>query len=188
MMIVLAELIKEVKHYQEKIEEQQRPVYKAMAAATKLVPNFMVAKMSQDMLTPYIIAQVTTLLPPKEAGNIGKSFDPALLAEVATFVEPSLTAQIADTMGTGHVLKVMQVMCQREFFIKLGELSDALNERLLSQVAQKLKSSHDLASIVFHMKDENKIKLIKKNTASNLMAAVQEDLEQRGDSLALKLW
>ncbi|HNJ66846.1 MAG TPA: hypothetical protein PKW28_13185, partial [Turneriella sp.] len=54
----LTKVHKEIHDYIHRTEEQQKPVFKVMAVATQFIPNFIIAKLAHDYLTPYIIAQV----------------------------------------------------------------------------------------------------------------------------------
>ena len=157
---VVQKLHAELQAYIQRTEEAQKPVYRVMAAATKFIPNFFIAKLAQDFLTPYIIAQVTLYLDAKDSANIGKSFPPEYLGKVALYVEPRLTSQIADHMGIGHVQKVVDEMIRLRFYRKLAEVSDYMNERMLIDLVSKINSSNDIAQIAEHMQDEHRLRRV----------------------------
>ncbi|MCS6984483.1 MAG: hypothetical protein NZM25_05065 [Leptospiraceae bacterium] len=151
-------IYEEIKAYVHRTEELQKPVYRVMAAATKFIPNFIIARLALDFLTPYIIAQVTLHLEPRESANIGKSFPPDYLGKVALYVEPALSAQIADLMGLNHVQKIFEEMVKFRFFRKLGEISDHIADRLLIDLVLRMPDNEALAHISVHMQNRDKIR------------------------------
>lgn len=151
-------IYEEIRDYVHRTEELQKPVYRVMAAATKFIPNFIIARLALDFLTPYIIAQVTLYLEPKDSAHIGKSFPPDYLGKVALYVEPQLSAKIADLMGLSHVQKIFEEMVKFRFFRKLGEISDYISDRLLIDLVNRMPDNEALAHIAINMQNRDKIR------------------------------
>ena len=178
-------LEKEISEYKKRIEEQQKPIFKTMAVTTKFLPNFMVAKLGQDMLTPYIAAQVTQFLEPKDSAALGRSFAANFLGEVTLYVEPELTSKIARHMRINEVVKIIHAMISKGLFIKLGELSDALDTKLVTELVPQLNSASDIARIMHNMQSIEKIQAVGQRLNSSLFSDVVEELKSLNNTTAL---
>jgi hypothetical protein len=173
----LSSIDKLLTDYIHQTNEAQRPVYEVMAKATAFVPNMIISKLAQDYLSPYIISQVTPFLDAKASAKIGKSLKPEFLGKVTIYVEPSLTADIANNMGMPHIYNVFREMSRMEYFLRLGEISDLIKDHLLKSVLTRMKDVAAIARIVEHMKNDAKVKVIVDQLDSSGKAQVRTYLE-----------
>ena len=167
---LVAEVHKEIKEYIERLELAQKPLFQVMALATKFMPNFIITKIAKDYLTPYVMAQVSQYLEPRDAANLGKSFGVDVLAQVALHTEPKLTAVIADKMGVNSVSKIVDQMIRLDFFLRLGEVSDVLSLPMLLQLTDRIQNPTHLAKIAGYMNDLERVKQV----ADKMPAAKKE--------------
>lgn len=185
---VLKELKQVLEDYIQRIEENQKPVYKVMAMACKFIPNFIIANLAQSFLTPYIVGQITHYLDPKESGKIGRSFKHTFLTDVTLYVEPALTAKIADHMGVVMVQKVIEELLKKEQFHRLGELADELSPTLLKQITGKVGPA-ELGQIVSYMKNESQVSQIAANSSAANKQKIRTVLENSpGEEQFLRLF
>ena len=115
--------------YIQRTEDLQKPVFKVMAVATQFIPNFIIAKLAHDYLTPYIIAQVVIYMDPKAAAKIGKSLRIDYMGQVALYASPEITARIGNLMEPPIVAQVVKDLSLKNFNAKLGELADLIDRR-----------------------------------------------------------
>ena len=177
---VLHKLHAELVAYQHRTEELQKPVYKVMAVATQFIPNFMIAKLAHDFLTPYIIAQVCIHMNPRDAAKIGRSLRTDYMGEVAVYGDPVVTARIGDVMDPQLITDVVRQMAIRNFYNKLGELADLMQERVMTQVIQRLRDPIVTAKIVEYMSDEEKVVRLSRDWPRDLKPQLIEEIRNLG--------
>lgn len=183
----LSRLYEDLKSYMKRLDENQRPVFKAIAISTSFIPNFIIAKLAHDYFTPYIVAQVCEYMDPKAAAKIGKSLRVDYMGQVALHGDPKVTARIGDCMDVDLVVSVVREMVKRSFFMKLGELADLLNENHLKNVMLKLNDNNAILQVGLHMKDEDKIVRLSKAWSQPTRSYVVGELQKMGHPLAAKL-
>lgn len=170
----------EIEAYVRRTEEAQQPVYKTMAAVTRFVPNFVIARVG-GTLPPYVMAQVTHHLDVKSAAGMAKLFEPELLGEVALHIHAELAGQISSKVSFKQLCAVMDVMRTRGFFRKLGEVSDQVDPELLARVAAQLKDPADTARITMHMQDMDRVQTVAQRLPGRVVQAIAEELARLGE-------
>jgi len=183
----LQQLYTDLQTYMKRLEENQKPVFKAIAISTSFIPNFIIAKLAHDYFTPYIVAQVCEYMDPKAAAKIGKSLRVDYMGQVAVHGDPKVTARIGDCMDVDLVVSVVREMVKRSFFMKLGELADLLNENHLKNVMLRLNDDHAIFQVGLHMKDEAKIIRLSKAWSASTRSYVVAELQKINHPLAEKL-
>lgn len=183
----LQQLYTDLQTYMKRLDENQRPVFKAIAISTSFIPNFIIAKLAHDYFTPYIVAQVCEYMDPKAAAKIGKSLRVDYMGEVAVNGDPKVTARIGDCMDVDIVVNVVREMVKRSFFMKLGELADLLNENHLKNVMLKVNDNNAILQVGIHMKDEAKIIRLSKAWPPATRSYVVGELGKMNHPLAGKL-
>ncbi|AFM11886.1 hypothetical protein [Turneriella parva] len=183
----LQQLYTDLQTYMKRLDENQKPVFKAIAISTSFIPNFIIAKLAHDYFTPYIVAQVCEYMDPKAAAKIGKSLRVDYMGQVAVNGDPKVTAKIGDCMEVDIVVNVVREMVKRSFFMKLGELADLLNENQLKNVMLKINDNNAILQVGIHMKDEGKIIRLSKAWPAGTRSYVLAELEKMNHPLAKKL-
>jgi hypothetical protein len=183
----LQQLYTDLQSYMKRLEENQKPVFKAIAISTSFIPNFIIAKLAHDYFTPYIVAQVCEYMDPKAAAKIGKSLRVDYMGQVAMHGDPRVTARIGDWMEVDLVVSVVREMVKRSFFMKLGELADLLNENHLKNIMLKINDDNAILQVGLHMKDEAKIIRLSKAWSQSTRNYVIGELKKMNHPLAEKL-
>ena len=183
----LQQLQADLQSYMKRLDENQRPVFKAIAVSTSFIPNFIIAKLAHDYFTPYIVAQVCEYMDPKAAAKIGKSLRVDYMGEVAVNGDPKVTARIGDCMDVDIIVNVVREMVKRSFFMKLGELADLLNENQLKNVMLKINNDNAILQVGIHMKDEAKIIRLSKAWPQGTRNYIIGELNKMNHPLAGKL-
>lgn len=151
-------LSRQIDAYNQRIRDEQNPIFSTMAFTTQFLPNFIVAKISQEMLTPYIVGQITNHFKPKEAAKIAMHFRKDYLGEVAIYADKKQVALITQELPFETAFSVMMEMIRKNYFARLGELADLLPPALLIQFLTRLKEKDHLLKIVEHMQNTELIR------------------------------
>lgn len=183
----LQQLYTDLQTYMKRLDENQKPVFKAIAISTSFIPNFIIAKLAHDYFTPYIVAQVCEYMDPKAAAKIGKSLRHDYMGQVAVNGDPKVTARIGDFMEVDLVVSVVREMIKHSFYLKLGEIADVLNENHLKNVMLKLNDNNAIFQVGLHMKDEPKIIRLSKAWPAGTRDYVVAELRKVNHPLAEKL-
>lgn len=183
----LTNIYNELQSYIDRIDELQRPIYKVMAFSTQFIPNFIIAKMAHDFLTPYIIAQVCLYMDVKAAAKIAKSLHVDYMGQVTLHADTHVTSSIANHMEPDLIVGIVKHMAQMDFYHKLGELSDLLDERLMITVTQKLNDAITISRIVTQMTNEDKIIRLSRHWSTSLRDGILLELGKMGNPIKEKL-
>ncbi|MET0344136.1 MAG: hypothetical protein ABW252_24185 [Polyangiales bacterium] len=181
---VLARIATEVERNHARVSASQRPLYEAMARATRFIPNFMVAKLGSN-LSPYVKARICECLEPKAAAALSKAYEPAVLAEISLHLDAGLAAQIAALTELDALSAIVQVLLARGLWRRLGEISDALEPGLLEKLVQRIRDPERIAKVAAHMTAVDKLSRVVRRLDAKLQTAVIGALERHGPSAAL---
>lgn len=180
----LQKIYKEIHEYIHRTEEQQKPVFKVMAVATQFIPNFIIAKLAHDYLTPYIIAQVVIYIDPKAAAKIGKSLRIDYMGQVALYASPEITARIGNLMEPQIVAQVVQDLSTKNFNAKLGELADLLDDKMMIEIIKVLRDGRIVGNIAHSMMNQEKILRIVPQMPPEVRSGARTQLQSLGNKLA----
>ncbi|MBX3724040.1 MAG: hypothetical protein KF713_19490 [Turneriella sp.] len=182
----LEKIHKEIHDYIHRTEELQKPVFKVMAVSTQFIPNFIIAKLAHDYLTPYIIAQVVIYMDPKAAAKIGKSLRIDYMGQVALYASPEITARIGNLMETNIVAQVVKDLAAKNFHGKLGELADLLEDKVMLEIIKNVRDGKIVGNIANSMVNQEKIIRIAQQMPGDIRSAAKAQLQTLGNPLADK--
>lgn len=180
----LEKIQKEVHSYIHRTEELQKPVFKVMAVATQFIPNFIIAKLAHDYLTPYIIAQVVIYMDPKAAAKIGKSLRVDYMGQVALYASPEITARIGNLMEPPLVTQIVKDLALKNFNTKLGELADLLDDKMMIEIIKALRDGKIVGNIAHAMVNQDKIVRLIPQMPPEVRSAAKAQLQEHGNKLA----
>lgn len=183
----LQQLYTDLQTYMQRLDANQKPLYKAIAISTSFIPNFILAKLAHDYFTPYIVAQICEYMDPKAAAKIAKSLRVDYLGQVALNGDPKITAKIGNFVDVDLVVAVVREMVKQSFFMKLGELADELDENHLKNVMLKIGDDNAIFQVGLHMKDEEKIIRLSRAWSQGTRTYVVGELQKISHPLAAKL-
>ncbi|HRP69112.1 MAG TPA: hypothetical protein PLY93_06240 [Turneriella sp.] len=175
---------KEIQGYIQRTEELQKPVFKVMAVATQFIPNFIIAKLAHDYLTPYIIAQVVIYMDPKAAAKIGKSLRIDYMGQVALYANPEVTARVGNLMEVNITAQVVKDLVTKNFTGKLGELADLLDDKVLLDIVNALRDGKIVGNIANAMMNHEKIVRIAQQMPADIRNGAKMQLQTLGNKLA----
>lgn len=176
---LLGRIVAEVEAHAQRSHEGQRHVYESMARSTRFIPNFLLAKMSAN-LGPYVLARVTEHLEPKASATLSKAYEPALLAEISLHLPAQLVARIAAHTDVETLAIITNVIAKKGLDRRLGEVSDALDERLLEKLVTKIGDPERIAAVAVHMTALDKLGKVATRLDGTLRRAIVAILHQQG--------
>lgn len=176
---LLAGIAKEVRAHRDRVEESLRPVYESMARATKFIPGFMLNKLGRNM-SPYVRARIAECMEPKAAASTTKHIPTDELAEISLHLDAWRVAEIAVYQDIQTLTVITDYIAERGLVRRLGEVSDALDEKLLAKLVDRMPDAERLASIAVHMTAKDKLRRIARRIDKKLRGAVHELLTSRG--------
>lgn len=175
----LSRLVREVEAHHQRTTASQRTVYETLARTTRFIPNFMVAKLGAG-LGAYVQARICEYLEPKAAAALAKAFDPATVAEISLHLDTVLAAQIAAHTDIDTLEKITELLHERGLARRLGEISDALDERVLEKLVQRIRDPARIAAVASHMAAYDKMAAVLRRLDARVKRAVVSVLEQQG--------
>ena len=180
----LSRIVHEVEAHHQRTSASQRRLYETIARTTRLIPNFMVVKLGAG-LGPYVQARICEYLEPKAAAALSKAFEPSVVAEISLHLEAGLAAQIAAHTDIDTLEKITDLLHERGFARRLGEISDALDERVLEKLVQRTREPARIAAVAAHMTDYAKMGTVMRRLDARVMRTVVSLLEQQGQTRAV---
>jgi hypothetical protein len=175
----LARITAEVSAHNQRVAEGQRALYESMAKTTRFIPNFLLSKLSSG-LSPYVLARITEHLEPKTAATLSKSYEPALLAEISLHLDAHLAAQIATHTDLDTLTTITETLARKGLSRRLGEISDALDEKMLGKLVQRINNPERIASVAAHMTSTSKLTSVAKRLDAKMLQAVVSLLNAQG--------
>jgi hypothetical protein len=175
----LARIVDEVKASHERTNASQSALFESMAKTTRFVPNFLLGKLSSG-LSPYVLARITMHLEPKNAASLSKSYEPSLLAEISLHLSPQQSAQIASHTDIETLVAITETLARKGLSRRLGEVSDALDDKMLEKLIDRIRDPERLAAVAAHMTRTDKVSKLGARLDSKLRSAVVRVLETQG--------
>jgi len=181
----LTRITDEVKAHSKRVQADQSAVFEGMARTTRFIPNFLLGKLSGG-LSPYVLARITEHLEPKNAAALSKAYDPALLAEISLHLDAHLAAKIASYTDLDTLTIITNTLAKKGLSRRLGEISDALDERMLEKLVARINDPERIASVAAHMTSASKLANVAKRLDAKMLKAVVQVLTTQGHTTAIQ--
>lgn len=130
--------------------DEHRGVYQRIAAASKLLPAPMTAKIAEHAFPPLISARVAAELGAERAADLASRLPVDYLADVCIGLDPRKVARIIERIPLPRAVEVATELVRRDEFITLGRLIDAATREQLRGVAAEVDSDEALLWIGFY--------------------------------------
>ena len=180
---VLARIHAEVHAHAQRVHEGQRKLYAVLAGATRFIPNFVITRLS-TALSPYVLAQVSEHMEPKAAAALAKSFDPHTLGEIVLHIDTQTAARIAVHTDIDMLVQITDSLASKGLNKRLGEVSDALEERMLEKLVLRIKDPERIAAVASHMQELKKLRTVARCLDAKVLQAIIVVLQRAGNSKA----
>jgi len=180
---MLARITSEVQAADQRLKAGQHALFESIAKVTRYIPNFLLSKFSGS-LSPYVMAKITEHLEPKEAASLSKLYEPTLLAEISLHLDAKFAAAIASYTDVDTLTIITETLAKKGLSRRLGEISDALDEKLLGKLVERIGDPEKLASVAAHMTSRTKLSNVAKRLDNKARQAVISILQRQGHAAA----
>lgn len=157
---------------------QDRGMFQRLAAASRLLPNALVAKLAEHVFGAMLAARVSGEMPAERAVDIAGRLSVSFLADIARELDPKAARHIIRAMPADVVIPVAREMLARGDFITMGRFVDELALRVLEATLQALTDDEALLHIGFYLESKTRlsavVNLLPDGRLNNMMQAAQK--------------
>jgi hypothetical protein len=169
---------REVVAHAERQRESERQIYETLAKITRFIPNLVLSRIAGAM-SPYASARVAEYLEPKHAAALSKHYEPHYLSEVTLHLDAHAAARIAVHTDIDALTRINDTLLSRGMYRRMAELSDALDDRMLVKLAERMRDPEGIASVALHMRVLDKVRTVARSLDRRILQGVRESLLRR---------
>lgn len=139
------------------MQDGQKEIWVPMAKVSKFMPNFLNAKVSEDILGPSIAANLSYHLHPKDAIGIAGHFSIKFFCDVLEHLVPEkIEGMISQSPFDLMRRAVNELITRRNFFL-IGSLIDYTPIDSVEKIARGIEKLSDLISITYNARDKARV-------------------------------
>ena len=147
--------------------DRQASRFRRLADSTRLLPNKLVAMISEKVIPPMISAQVTGLLEPADAVDLAGRLSVAYQADICCAMDPRRAVPVLQAMPATNVVAVGLELLHRRQFVVMAQFVDALTDSQIQAVAFYVEDDARLDQLLGMLSDDL--------VAGTMSAAAAED-------------
>ncbi|GAA1985605.1 hypothetical protein [Amycolatopsis minnesotensis] len=132
------------------------PTLRRMAAASRLIPAPVVAKIAERTFGPLLCARIAGLVDPARGVDVAKRLSTRFLADVAVDLDPRRANEIISGIPTPVVVSVARELAGREDWITIGRFVGHLRDSAISACLEVLGDAA-LLEVAFVLDDKARI-------------------------------
>lgn len=137
--------------------DETRPTFQRVAAASKLLPNALVALIGEKVFGPMLCARVAGLMPPDRCFDIALKLPDAFLADVAVELDPRSAREVIARMPKARVIAIAAILVARQDYVTMGRFVDYLSADTIRATIESIRDDAALLKTAFFV--ENKTTL-----------------------------
>ncbi len=123
------------------ILEEQSGVWEPLARVSKFMPNFLNAKVSEDILGPKITANITYYIPVKDALAIATHFSTKFFCDVLEHIVPEKIEHIIRDSPNDLMKRVVHELRKRKNYLLIGSLIDVTPIPTVHKISMEVDDS-----------------------------------------------
>ncbi len=142
--------------------------FQKLADASRLLPNKLVALISEKVIPPYLSAQITGLLNPADAVDLAGRLPIQYQADICVVMDPRRAAPVLQAMPVDNVVSVALELMRRREFLTMARFVDALTDAQIQAVSQRMDAEgllrvgffveqDERLDALLHMLDDNQV-------------------------------
>lgn len=151
-----------------------------VAAASKLIPIPLAAKISQLAFGPLLCAATAGLLEPARASKISAKVPIPFLADIATLMDPRRAAAVIAAVPAPVVVAVGQELIRRDEYVTMGRFVSFLPTASLRAAVRGISSDAAVLRTAFVLEGKDRLdellEIARDRLAGVIRAAYEEDL------------
>ena len=142
------------------ILEEQSGVWEPLARVSKFMPNFINAKVSEDILGPKITANITYHVPVKDAVGIASYFSTNFFCDVLENIVPEKIEHIIKDSPFELMRKVVLELRKRKNYLLIGSLIDYTPIPVVHKVSLEFSESEMIEIMEYISKRDRMVELL----------------------------
>ncbi len=139
------------------MQNGQREIFVTIAKVSRFMPNFLNAKVSQDILGPQITANLSYFLTAKEAIAIAGYFPTKFFADVIEFLVPEKVSEMIGLTPFDQMKKAVDELISRKNFFIIGSLMDFTPIESVDKMARGLTNPEHLIQITYNCQNKKRV-------------------------------
>lgn len=159
----------------ERLQLDPSPFWERLAKVAAFIPNFINARIAEDILGPHITANLTYHIPIKDALAISRHFSVRFMAEVAEELVPAKAKELLQAFPIEDTKKITQELLRQEKYYTMGTFVDVLPISTLLEVAKEITDEAKLLQIaVYSLNKAHLAEVLKGFNDDRLLRLVQQ--------------
>ena len=139
------------------VQDGQREIFVTIAKVSRYMPNFLNAKVSQDILGPQITANLSYYLSAKEAISIANYFPTKFFADVIEYLVPEKISEMISLTPFDQMRKAVDELISRNNFFVIGSLMDYTPLGSVDKIARGIFDPGHLILITYNCQDKARV-------------------------------
>lgn len=159
------------------ILEEQSGVWEPLARVSKFMPNFLNAKVSEDILGPKITANITYHVPTKDALAIASYFSTKFFCDVLEHIVPEKIEHIIKESPHDLMKKVVHELRKRENFLLIGSLIDYTPISIVHKISLEVNDSEMIQIMDYITRRDRLVELLDIYEDSKILGLVRASIK-----------
>lgn len=159
------------------ILEEQSGVWEPLARVSKFMPNFLNAKVSEDILGPKITANITYHVPTKDALAIASHFSTQFFCNVLEHIVPEKIEHIIKESPFDLMRKVVHELRKRENYYLIGSLIDYTPISVVHKISLEVNDSEMILMMDYITKRERLVELLDNYDDSKILGLIRASIK-----------
>ncbi len=161
------------------IQKEQSQVWEPLAKVVKFIPNFLNAKISEEVLGPHITANITYHVGVKDAISISNFFSNKFFTDVMENVLPEKIEHILEEAPIDKMRIVLQELLKRKNYYQLSSLMDYVPLDRAAKLTMEVKDFETLSTVAYLSSKKDRLwKILTTYTDDRIKGFLQVSLEQ----------
>jgi hypothetical protein len=159
------------------MQDGQKDIWKPMAKVSKYMPNFLNAKVSEDILGASIAANLSYHLHPKDAIGIAGHFSIKFFCDVLEHLVPEKIEDMIRQSPYDLMRRAVNELLTRRNYFLIGSLIDYTPIESVDKIARGMENHGDLVSVTYNARDKARVlNLFKRFDDSKIYGAIAAGL------------
>ena len=159
------------------ILEEQSGIWEPLARVSKFMPNFLNAKVSEDILGPQIAANITYHMPPKDALGIASHFSTKFFCDVLEHIIPEKIEHIIRESPFDLMKKVIQELRKRNNYLLIGSLIDVTPMNIVYKISMETTDLEMIHIMDFIMKRDRLVELLEAYDENRILNLIKISIQ-----------
>jgi len=139
------------------MQNGQKEIFVTIAKVSRYIPNFLNAKVSQDILGPQITANLSYFLTAKEAIAIAGYFPTSFFADVIEHLVPEKISEMIRLTPFEQMRKAVNELIHRKNYFVIGSVMDFTPIESVDKIARGILEPEHLIHITFNCQNKNRV-------------------------------